>query len=196
VLAEPVADRDGARIAGALDPSALDAAFRRALAVRVDAGRALEPVPVVRLSQLEERARAREAGEVLPFHASPKPIACLDAAGRLVAPREPNGYKLERFVFDLLPEARALVMVEARREDEYAPVKNADGSESPPSARRALETCMRRWLSGAGLQLPPDFVALELDHSVVDGPEDAASLSVRDAAAAGSLIRMGPGVTP
>ncbi|MGH9365833.1 MAG: hypothetical protein ACRD1B_11315 [Thermoanaerobaculia bacterium] len=143
MLAEPVADRDGARTAGALDLV------------------------------------------VLPFHASPKPIACLDAAGRPVAPREPNGYKLERFVFDLLPEARALVMVEARREDEYAPVKNADGSESPASARRALEICTRRWLSAA-----------ELDHSVIDGPEDAASLSVRDAAAAGSVIRMGPGVTP
>ncbi len=142
------------------------------------------------------RRLAPRADEVLPFHASPKPIACLDAAGRPVAPREPNGYKLERFVFDLLPEARAPVMVEARREDEYAPVKNAHGSESPASARRALETCTRRWLSAAGLQLPPDSIALELDHSVIDGPEDAASLSVRDAAAAGSIIRMGPGVTP
>ena len=65
MLAEPVADRDGARTAGALDLSALDAAFRRALAVRKDAGRALEPAPVVRLSQLEERARAREAGQAM-----------------------------------------------------------------------------------------------------------------------------------
>jgi UDP-N-acetylglucosamine/UDP-N-acetylgalactosamine diphosphorylase len=137
---------------------------------------------------------APRADELLPFHASPKPIACIDAEGRPVAPREPNGYKLERFVFDLFPEARALVMVEALREDEYAPVKNADGGESPASARRALDACARRWLAAAGWSLPPPTVALELDHSVIDGPEDAAHLTVRDAAAAGPVVRLGPGV--
>jgi UDP-N-acetylglucosamine/UDP-N-acetylgalactosamine diphosphorylase len=142
------------------------------------------------------RRVAPRADELLPFHASPKPIACLDPAGRPVAPREPNGYKLERFVFDLFPEARALVMVEALREDEYAPVKNADGGESPASARRALDACARRWLAAAGWTLPPPNVALELDHSVIDGPEDAAHLTVRDAAAAGPAVRLGPGVLP
>jgi len=140
------------------------------------------------------RRVAPRADELLPFHATPKPIPCLDAEGRPVAPREPNGYKLERFVFDLLPEARAPVMVEALREDEYAPVKNARGSESPASARRALDACARRWLAAAGWQLPPASVAIELDHSVIDGPEDAARLSVRDATAAGAFVRLGPGV--
>jgi UDP-N-acetylglucosamine/UDP-N-acetylgalactosamine diphosphorylase len=142
------------------------------------------------------RRLAPRAEELLPFHASPKPIPCIDAEGRPVAPREPNGYKLERFVFDLLPEARALAMVEARREDEYAPVKNADGGESPASARRALDACARRWLAAAGWTLPPDSVAIELDHSVIDGPEDAARLTVRDATAAGPVVRLGPGVLP
>jgi len=140
------------------------------------------------------RRLAPRADELLPFHASPKRIPCLDASGRTVAPREPNGYKLERFVFDLFPEARALVMVEALREDEYAPVKNAGGGESPASARRALDACARRWLSAANWKLPPDSVALELDHSVIDGPEDAASLPLRDATAAGPGVRLGPGV--
>ena len=142
------------------------------------------------------RRLAPRADELLPYHASPKVIPCLDAEGRPVAPREPNGYKLERFVFDLLPEARALVMVEALREDEYAPVKNADGGESPASARRALDACARRWLAAAGWTLPPSSVALELDHSVIDGPEDALRLTVRDATAAGSVVRLGPGVLP
>ena len=136
---------------------------------------------------------APRADELLPFHASPKPIPCLDASGHAVAPREPNGYKLERFVFDLLPEARTAVMLEAAREEEYAPVKNANGGESPASARRALDACARRWLAAAHWVLPPDSVALELDHSVIDGPDDAASLPFRDATAAGPVVRLGPG---
>jgi UDP-N-acetylglucosamine/UDP-N-acetylgalactosamine diphosphorylase len=142
------------------------------------------------------RRVAPRADQLLPFHATPKPIPCLDAEGRPVAPREPNGYKLERFVFDLLPEARAPVMVEALREDEYAPVKNAHGSESPATARRALDACARRWLAAAGWALPPASLAIELDHSVIDGPEDAARLSVRDATAAGALVHLGAGALP
>jgi hypothetical protein len=75
-------------------------------------------------------------------------------------------------------------------------VKNADGGESPASARRALDACARRWLAAAGLHLPPASVAIELDHSVIDGPEDAARLSVRDVTAAGAVVRLGPGVLP
>src|SRR5262245_37032666 len=89
---------------------------------------------------------APRADALLPLHASATPIPHLRPDGAPVAPSEPNGYKLERFIFDLLPEARAVVLVEALREDEYAPVKNAHGSESPASARRALSACARRWL--------------------------------------------------
>jgi hypothetical protein len=111
-----------------------------------------------------------------------------------VAPSEPNGYKLERFIFDLLPEARSAVLVEALREDEYAPVKNAHGSESPASARSALSECARRWLEGAGFRLPSPPCWIELDHALIDSPEEAASRTVRDASAAGSGVRVGTGV--
>ncbi len=134
---------------------------------------------------------APRADELLPFHASPKRIPCLGA----VAPREPNGYKLERFVFDLLPEARALVMVEAQREDEYAPVKTAEGEHSPAAARRALSARARRWLAAAGAPLPPAELQIELDHAVIDGPEDAAAQIARGATVAGPAIRIGPGVS-
>jgi UDP-N-acetylglucosamine/UDP-N-acetylgalactosamine diphosphorylase len=134
---------------------------------------------------------APRADELLPFHASPKRIPCLEA----VAPREPNGYKLERFVFDLLTEARALVMVEAQRNDEYAPVKTAEGEHSPASARHALSACARRWLAAAGARLPGDELAIELDQSVIDGPEDAVAQIARDASVAGPAIRIGPGVS-
>lgn len=140
------------------------------------------------------RRAAPNADALLPLHASPKPIPCLGPGGTPVAPTEANGYKLERFVFDLLPEARAVALVEAEREDEYAPVKNALGSESPDSARRALDACARRWLASAGWTLPPSNRWIELDHSVIDGPEEAASLPARDARSAGPAVLVGPGV--
>ena len=141
------------------------------------------------------RRCAAHGDALLPLHASPKAIPFLAPDGSPVAPREANGYKLERFVFDLLPEARAVTLVEALREDEYAPVKNAQGSESPDSARRALDACARRWLASAGWSLPPATRWIELDHSVIDGPEEAARLTARDTRAAGPVVRVGPGVS-
>jgi hypothetical protein len=124
-----------------------------------------------------------------------EPRGCVGLEGTTVAPPEPNGYKLERFSFDLLPEARSAVRVEARREDEYAPVKNAHGSESPASARRAPSACATRWLA-AGWTLPSPPCWIELDRSRIDSPEDAASQIVRAAGAPGSGVRVGAGVSP
>jgi hypothetical protein len=88
------------------------------------------------------------------------------------------------------------MLVEALREDEYAPVKkNTHGSESPASTRRDLDACARRWLAGAGWTLSPPPCWIELDHSPIDGPEDAASLTVRAARAAGFGVRVGAGVS-
>lgn len=140
------------------------------------------------------RRCAGRADALLPLHASPKKIPYLAADGATVAPAESNGYKLERFVFDLLPEATAVTLVEGVREDEYAPVKNARGPESPDSARRALDACARRWLASAGWALPSATHWIELDHSVIDGPEEAAGLPARDARAADPVVRVGPGV--
>jgi UDP-N-acetylglucosamine/UDP-N-acetylgalactosamine diphosphorylase len=140
------------------------------------------------------RRCAGRADELLPLHASPKSIPSLGPSGHTVAPTEPNGYKLERFIFDLLPEARSAVLVEASREDEYAPVKNADGSESPSSARRALDACARRWLAPSGWTPPAQPCWIELDHSLIDGPEEAAVLSVRELRATGAGVRVGLGV--
>ena len=44
----------------------------------------------------------------LPLHVAKKKIPCLDASGALVAPEKPNGVKLEMFIFDSFPCARAL----------------------------------------------------------------------------------------
>ncbi len=142
------------------------------------------------------RRVAGDAERLLPFHASAKKIPYVDDEGRRVEPSEPNGYKLERFVFDALPEASPAMIVEARREEEYAPVKNAEGGDSPTTARQALAAEARRWLEAASLELPSQTVCVEVDHAVIDGPEDARQSGIRDVASASPTILLADGAQP
>jgi UDP-N-acetylglucosamine/UDP-N-acetylgalactosamine diphosphorylase len=140
------------------------------------------------------RRVASEAERWLPFHASEKQIPTLDDSGRAVAPKAPNGRKLERFVFDALPAARGVCVVETAREVEFSPVKNAHGSDSPATARSDLVAQVAAWLRAAGLE-PPPGASLEIDHSRVDGPEDLRALGIRNLSDLNDILRIGPGVS-
>jgi len=140
------------------------------------------------------RRVASEADRWLPFHASEKKIPTLDDAGRPFAPNAPNGRKLERFVFDALPVASGVCIVETARAEEFSPVKNASGSDSPETARRDLVAQYAAWLRAAGIEPPPGAL-LEIDHSRVDGPEDLRELGIRNLADATDILRTGPGVS-
>jgi UDP-N-acetylglucosamine/UDP-N-acetylgalactosamine diphosphorylase len=93
-------------------------------------------------------------GVELPVHRADKIVPCLDETGRLVKPARPNAVKLETFVFDALGFAERTVTQEVRREDEFAPVKNAEGEDSPDTARAALSAQAIRWMAAAGLAPP------------------------------------------
>jgi UDP-N-acetylglucosamine/UDP-N-acetylgalactosamine diphosphorylase len=138
------------------------------------------------------RRVAAEADRWLPFHASEKQIPTIDDAGRPVAPDAPNGRKLERFVFDALPAARGVCVVETARSEEFSPVKNATGSDSPRTARLDLVAQYRAWLRAAGIEAPTG-VALEIDHSRVDGPDDLRALGIRNLDDAADILRTGSG---
>ncbi len=116
---------------------------------------------------------AAAADRVLPLHASPKPIRCVDSEGAAVEPSEPNGYKFERFVFDVLPAAGRVCVLEVQVADEFAPVKNARGRDSLETARAALVAQARSWLERAGADLSA-VAAVELDYSKIDSAEEAA----------------------
>ena len=139
------------------------------------------------------RRVASEADRWLPFHASEKKIPTIDEAGRPLAPQTPNGRKLERFVFDALPAARCVSVVETARAEEFSPVKNASGRDSPQTARRDLVAQAASWLRAAGIE-PPPGASLEIDHSQVDGPEDLRELGIRNLEDARDILRVGPGV--
>ena len=140
------------------------------------------------------RRVAADADRLLPYHASVKKIPCVDEDGRTATPETPNGLKLERFVFDALPVARNVCIVETARSEEYSPVKNAQGNDSPATSRRDLAAEYRRWLGAAGIALPDVSAAIELDHAWIDGTEDARALGIEHVAEGGDMIRIAVGV--
>lgn len=140
------------------------------------------------------RRVASDADRLLPFHASLKKIPTLDDEGRPVAPAAPNAHKFERFVFDALPAADRVCVVEVAREREFSPVKNAQGPDSPETARRDLVAEARRWLEAAKIPLPPAGTSIEVDHSQIDSPEDARRVADRFQSGIGDAVRLGPGV--
>jgi UDP-N-acetylglucosamine/UDP-N-acetylgalactosamine diphosphorylase len=139
------------------------------------------------------RRVAQQALQLLPYHASAKKIPTVDAEARPVAPAEPNGHKLERFVFDALSSASEVCVLEASVKSEFSPIKNAKGNDSPESCRRDLTAQYRDWLESAGIDLPADVERIEVDHSIIDGPEDAAKAAFRNLADASDVILVASG---
>lgn len=95
-------------------------------------------------------------GALLPFHRANKKIPTVDARGEPVKPEKPNGVKFEMFVFDALPFARDPVVVETDRADEFSPVKNAEGVDSPATCLRDQLKQFARWAEAAGLPVAKD----------------------------------------
>ena len=59
--------------------------------------------------------------------------------GVKVEPTEPNGYKFETLVVDMIKLMGSCLAVEVVREHEFAPVKNRTGVDSVDSARELLK---------------------------------------------------------
>ncbi len=135
---------------------------------------------------------AAEAERRLPLHASAKKIRQVDEHGTPHDPSEPNGFKLERFVFDALSAADRVCVVEAPR-DEYSPVKNATGADSPATSRRALSDQYRRWITEAGLSPPASDHWIEIDESRIGGPDDLRTLGLEQVGDAPDSILTRPG---
>ncbi|MBQ5430234.1 MAG: UTP--glucose-1-phosphate uridylyltransferase [Lachnospiraceae bacterium] len=87
----------------------------------------------------------RIAGENMPVHLAEKKIPYMDAQGVFHKPQEPNGYKFEILITDLLSYMEDCLPYEVLRQEEFAPVKNKEGADSVESARELLEA--------AGVQL-------------------------------------------
>lgn len=74
------------------------------------------------------------ANEKLPYHIAFKKNSYIDENGTLVKPEKPNSYKFESFIFDSFELFDDMAILRGKREDEFAPIKNAEGSDSPETA--------------------------------------------------------------
>jgi len=90
----------------------------------------------------------------LPWHRAEKKVAYIDDSGELVRPTSANAVKLEQFVFDAIPLARNPIVYTTDRGEEFSPVKNAQGEDSPGTSRRDQIRRAARWLTEAGVRIP------------------------------------------
>lgn len=93
-------------------------------------------------------------GFSLPIHRAIKKIPHIDLAGHIIEPSEANGVKLETFVFDALPLADKSIVLQTVRSEEFAPVKNATGDDTPEVTRRMMVERAAAWLEAASITVP------------------------------------------
>jgi len=94
--------------------------------------------------------RLNRQGFALPYHRALKEVEGLKAE---VGASKKKGWKFETFVFDAIPLAQKSCCVEVVREEEFSPVKNHTGIDSPETARRAMANLFRSWLAEAGAEI-------------------------------------------
>jgi len=120
--------------------------------------------------------RMATSGTALPFHVARKAVGHIDAAGKRVDPREPNAIKFEKFIFDLLPEARQGIVVEVDAQRTFAPVKNAPGerTDSPETVRAQMIALYADWLRRAGCEVA-EGVAVEISPLFAQNADELAA---------------------
>jgi UDP-N-acetylglucosamine/UDP-N-acetylgalactosamine diphosphorylase len=93
-------------------------------------------------------------GVKIPFHTAKKKVPYLDETGTQVQPAQENALKFELFIFDVLPLAETCTVVETSRREEFMPLKNASGPDSPETVRQAQSDLAADWLERARVPVP------------------------------------------
>jgi UDP-N-acetylglucosamine/UDP-N-acetylgalactosamine diphosphorylase len=109
--------------------------------------------PAIHIFDVEFLRRVTQSAARLPFHLARKKVPHLDEAGNLVQPARENALKFEMFIFDVLPLAKRWTVVETTRREEFEPLKNATGPDSPATVRQAISDLAADWLREAGLDV-------------------------------------------
>ena len=72
--------------------------------------------------------------ERLPYHSAHKKAPYMNEKGEFIKVKEPNAYKYEAFIFDGFAYFDNISVLRGRRNEDFAPVKNAEGPDSPATA--------------------------------------------------------------
>jgi UDP-N-acetylglucosamine/UDP-N-acetylgalactosamine diphosphorylase len=142
--------------------------------LRVSAGN-----PAIHIFALEFLGRVTGNGAAgLPFHLARKKVPYWDyTKDEFIVPKQENALKFERFIFDVLPLAERWVAVATSRREEFAPLKNATGPDSPQEVKQALSDLAADWLGRAGAKVKRGAaghaaVAVEISPLVALEPSD------------------------
>jgi UDP-N-acetylglucosamine/UDP-N-acetylgalactosamine diphosphorylase len=131
----------------------------------------------IHLIALDFVLRLNEHGFALPYHKAVKSIVGLGADGR---PATLTGWKFETFVFDAIPLARKACAVETKREEEFSPIKEPDGPDSPDTAKSAMIRLFKNWLKAAGVEVAPGATVEISPLYALDQEELSARLKGQD----------------
>ena len=82
--------------------------------------------------------------ETLIYHSAFKKNSYIDENGKEVIPTEPNSFKFESFIFDAFELFDDIAILRGKREDDFAPVKNKEGVDSPKTAKEIYEKFWNR----------------------------------------------------
>lgn len=135
-----------------------------------------------------------DADASLPYHRALKKVPYFDiGTGRPVEPDSNNAVKLEKFVFDAIPIADRSIVVETDRVEEFAPVKNATGTDSIESSKRLQTERAARWLGANGVSVPRNAdgcvnATIEISPLTAVCPEDLATADVPGAIEPGAKV--------
>ena len=80
----------------------------------------------------------------LPWHTARKTVCGIEKC-----------WKFEQFLFDAFPLLSSMLPFGVIREEEFSPVKNADGNDSPKTARNMIGRLHREWLRKAHVAIDP-----------------------------------------
>ena len=81
----------------------------------------------------------RASSKELEYHVAFKKTNYLDENGKLIKPEKENAYKFEQFIFDSFKMFDDIAILRGKREEDFAPVKNASGEDSPETAKKLYE---------------------------------------------------------
>ena len=119
---------------------------------------------------------AKEANRAMPLHLAHKKIPMV-VNGKVVKPTEPNGYKFEKLIFDILPNAKRVACLAFDQKEEFSPVKNAEGNDSPATCRADMQAKWAKWFEKLGMKLPAN-VPVEIDPVYALDADDLAKTGI------------------
>ncbi|MDA0577303.1 MAG: UDPGP type 1 family protein [Verrucomicrobia bacterium] len=130
---------------------------------------------------------------VLPLHLAHKKVPSCGDDGVPVTPTQPNAYKFEKFIFDVIPNAERALSLEFDRNEEFSPVKNSTGEDSPATVTRDMVRKFARWLEASDVTVPrqadgdPRY-CIEIDPVYALTAEDLRAKVSRDLRITGDLL--------